>query len=197
MYVPMRYVDAKAMVQPMRGAMFVVRTASADPMTMASMLRQEIQRTQPEFRVSNVTTQAELVREQTLRERLLALLAGFFAMVALLLASIGLYGVLHYSVLQREREIGIRVALGAAAANIARLVTVRVFAMVLLGAFTGLMLGTASMRYVQTLLFGVKASDPSILLVPMAVLLGAALLAAVPAVMRAVRIDPAEMLRAE
>ena len=176
--------------------MFVVRTVS-DPAVLAATLRQEVQRVQPEFRVRNVTPQMEMVRSQTIRERLLAMLAGFFAVVALLLAAIGLYGVLHYSVLQREREIGIRIALGAGAANIARLVTVRVFAMVVIGAGTGVALGMASVRFVSTLLYGVKATDPTMLIVPATVLLAAACLAAMPAAMRALRIDPAEMLRAE
>jgi ABC-type antimicrobial peptide transport system permease subunit len=137
------------------------------------------------------------VRAQTIRERLLAMLAGFFAVVALLLAAIGLYGVLHYSVLQREREIGIRIALGAAAANIARLVTLRIMFMVVVGAVAGLVAGMASVRYVAALLYGVKGNDPLMLVAPTLVLLVAAFLAALPAVMRAVRIDPAEMLRAE
>ena len=151
----------------------------------------------PEFRVSNVTTQAGLIDAQTIRERLLASLSLFFAGVALLLAAIGLYGVLSYSVLQRERELGTRIALGAQAANIARLVTTRVFAMVLLGAAFGLVLGTASVKYVNSLLYGVKATDLSALVIPTMILLAAACLAAIPAVLRAVRIDPAIMLRAE
>ena len=109
-----------------------------------------------EFRVSNVRTQEELVRAQTVRERLLAMLALFFAAVALLLAGIGLYGVLDYSVLQRRREIGIRMAIGAQAGDIARRVTADIFSMVLVGAVAGLALGMASVRYIETLLYQVK-----------------------------------------
>jgi ABC-type antimicrobial peptide transport system permease subunit len=114
-----------------------------------------------------------------------------------LLAAIGLYGVLNYSVLQREREFGIRIAVGARVGSIAWLATSRVFVMVLTGAVIGAALGMTSVRYVQTLLYEVKGSDPAMLVVPALMLLTAALLAAMPAVLRAVRIDPAIMLRAE
>ena len=100
------------------------------------MLRREVPRIRSEFRVSNLYTQQSLIDGQTVRERLLAMLALFFAGVALLLAAIGLYGVLNYSVVQRRREIGIRLAIGAPAGGIARLVTFDVFAMVLTGAIT-------------------------------------------------------------
>ena len=110
-------------------------------MALASTLRREVPRARSEFRVSNIRTQEELVRAQTVRERLLAMLALFFAAVALLLAGIGLYGVLDYSVLQRRREIGIRMAIGAQAGDIARRVTAEVFRMVLAGAVAGLALG--------------------------------------------------------
>ena len=196
-YVPLNTVDATGLLQPRRSGMFVVRTTSVDAMAMAQTLRQEVQRAQAEFRVRNVTTQMELVRAQTIRERLLAMLAAFFAGVALLLAAIGLYGVLSYSVLQREKEFGIQIAVGAGVGNLARLVTAQVFVMVLVGAGVGVALGMALVRYVQTLLFGVKGNDPSMLVGPTLVLMVAALLAALPAVMRAVRIDPAIMLRAE
>ncbi len=84
--------------------------------------------------------------------------------------------------------LGIRIALGAAAANIARVVTVRVMAMVLIGAAVGLGAGLASVRFVETLLYGVKATDVSMMALPGLVLLAAAFLAALPAVVRAVRI---------
>jgi hypothetical protein len=93
--------------------------------------RQEIPRARPEFRVSRIRTQLEINQSHTVRERLLAMLARFFAIVALVLAGIGLYGVLHYPVVQRWREIGIRMAMGAPAGAIARLVTWEVFSMVL------------------------------------------------------------------
>jgi ABC-type antimicrobial peptide transport system permease subunit len=106
----------------------------------------------------------------------------FFAAVALLLAGIGLYGVLNYSVLQRRREIAIRVAVGARGGSIARLVTANVFSMVAVGVVAGVGLGLASARYMESLFFQVKASDASILAVPSAVILAVAVVATVPAV---------------
>jgi len=176
---------------------FIVRTVGANPMAMASILRQEIPRARPEFRVSNIRTQTELLESQTIRERLLATLAMFFAVVALLLAGVGLYGVLNYSVVQRRREIGIRLAIGAQAGGIVRLVTVDIFAMVIIGAVAGLGLGMASVRFIETLFFQVKATDFAMLMIPGAVIAGVALLAAMPAVIHAVRIDPVETLRSE
>ena len=196
-YVPIHRIDSHGVLEPMRGATFMVRTSNANPMALASILRREVPRARPEFRVSNIRTQAELVRAQTLRERLLAMLGVFFAVVALLLAAVGLYGVLDYSVLQRRREIGIRMAIGAPAGNIARLVTVEIFAMVLVGALAGVALGMASVRYIEALLYQVKPTDLTMLALPAFTILAAALLAALPAVIHAVRIDPVAMLRAE
>jgi predicted permease len=196
-YIPFQSIDAKGAFQPAGRGTFVVRTSSRDPLALASILRQEVPRGRSEFRVGNIRTQVELNQSHTVRERLLAMLALFFAMVALLLAGVGLYGVLDYSVLQRRREIGIRIAIGAQAGDIARRVTLDVFAMVAAGALAGLALGMASVRYIETLLYGVKATDLGILLLPSLAILAAAVLAALPAVIRAVRIDPVAMLRAE
>jgi putative ABC transport system permease protein len=176
---------------------FMVRTRSADPLAMAATLRREVTLARSEFRVSNVRSQAELVAAQTVRERLIATLALFFAGVALLLAAIGLYGVLDYSVLQRRREIGIRIAIGAQAMDIAKRVAAEVFGMVMAGAVIGLALGMASVKYIEALLYRVKPGDPVMLAIPMVTLVAAALLAAAPAVVRAVRIDPVKMLRSE
>jgi putative ABC transport system permease protein len=196
-YVPVRQFSANGNINPADGGTFLLRTTGIHPLSLAPALRRLVAQTNPAYRVSNVQTQQELVDSQSIRERLIALLALFFATVALLLAAIGLYGVLNYSVLQREREIGIRIAVGARIGSIARLVTTQIFVTVFIGAATGIVLGMASVRYVQTLLFGVRGTAPSMLIAPALVLLAAALLAAVPAVLRAARIDPSVMLRTE
>jgi putative ABC transport system permease protein len=176
---------------------FVVRTASANPMAIAAALRREVTRAWPEFRVSNVRTQMEIDQSHTVRERLLARLAFFFGVVALLLAGVGLYGVLDHSVLQRRREVAIRMALGADATEVAWRITGDVFSMVLCGALAGLALGLGSVRYIESLLYQVRPGDPRMLALPAVTILAAALLAALPPVIRALRIDPAATLRAE
>ncbi|HKO12054.1 MAG TPA: ADOP family duplicated permease [Acidobacteriaceae bacterium] len=196
-YVPIRHLDEHGAINPADGGTFLLRTFGINPLSLATTLRRLVTKTNPAYRVNNVQTQQELVDNQSIRERLLASIALFFAAVALLLAAIGLYGVLNYSVLRREREIGIRIAVGARIGNIARLVAQQIFVSVFIGAAAGTALGMASVRYVQTLLFGVKGTAPSMLIAPALVLLSAALLAALPAVVRAARIDPSVMLRAD
>lgn len=195
--VPFHSRNQDGSLQPSREETFLVRTARLNPLTMAGLLRHEVSAFQPAFRVSNIRTQEELVEAQTVRERLLAMLALFFASVALLLSAVGLYGVLDYSVLQRQREIGIRRAIGARSTGIARLVTANVFSMMLVGAATGLGAGIAAVRYVESLLYHVKATEWSVLALPALTILVAALVAALPAVIRAIQIDPAKMLRSE
>ena len=196
-FLPLNRADEKGGLSPLGNETFVVRSAVDDPLAISEMLRKTITRAHPELHVTNVRTQQELIDAQTIRERLLAMLAAFFAAVALMLAGIGLYGVLSYSVLQREREFGIRIAVGAPRRNIAGLIMNHVFAVVAAGAVAGVALGTASLRYVETLLFQVNGSDPTMLAAPVAVLVAAALLAAIPPVVRAARIDPATMLRTQ
>jgi predicted permease len=186
-YVPFRELD------PIRRGTFIVRA----PPSTASTLRREVSTARAEFRVINVATQTAINEQHTFRERLLAALATFFGFVALLLAGIGLYGVLDYSVLQRRREIGIRMAIGAPAASIARLVTVEVLWMVLAGGLAGIGIGLASVKYVESLIYDVKATDMAMLALPSLTILSIALLAALPAVFRALRIDPVHMLRSE
>ena len=175
---------------------FMVRTA-ADPMAIASTLRRELSLARPEFRADGVFPQESLIRQQMIRERLLATLSLFFAIVALVLAGIGLYGVLNYSVIQRTREIGIRMALGANSRSVVRKVTADVLSMVCLGSAIGLVAGLASGRLVKVLLFEVKPTDATMIASPLLVLAGAAVLAALPPAMRAARIDPAQTLRTD
>jgi putative ABC transport system permease protein len=196
-YIPFHEVDARGVAQVETQETFLVRSSGSNPLALASLLRKAISQARAGFRVSDLRTQSDLVRAQTVRERLLAMLAAFFSFVALLLAAIGLYGLLSYSLHQREREFGIRIAVGARIRDIAWQATSRILLMVMTGAVTGAALGIASVRYVETLLYGVKGSNPVMLAGPALVLFAIALLAAVPVIARASRIDPKIMLRAE
>jgi ABC-type antimicrobial peptide transport system permease subunit len=115
----------------------------------------------------------------------------------LVLAGVGLYGVLTYSVLQRRREIGIRLALGAPSADVARRVITEVLVMLGVGGFAGLIAGVASERYIETLLYAVKPNDFRMLALPAVTIFTATAFAALPPIIRAVRIDPAVTLRSE
>jgi putative ABC transport system permease protein len=196
-YVPFQGIRPDGTWQAQNWGTFIVRTSGVNPLAIAQNLRQEVPRARPEFRVSRIRTQLEINQSHTVRERLLAMLAVFFGGVALVLAGVGLYGVLHYSVLQRRREIGIRIAVGAQAGVIARLVTTDVFLMVLVGAAAGVGLGMVSVRFIESLFYQVKATDLQMLALPSLAILVGALLAALPAVLRAVRTDPVTMLRAD
>ncbi len=187
LYVPARQAGTGALV---------VRTAG-DPEAFASTLRRTIGQVRPDAHIRLIATQEEFVRRQLLRERLLAKLAGFVAVVALLLSAIGLYGVLHHAVILQQRPIGIRMALGASAGHVVRQVTASLLAAVALGAGVGLGGGLFFGRMLEGLLFRVSTTDATSLLAPLAVLAAAAAVAALPPALRAVRIDPARTLRSE
>jgi ABC-type antimicrobial peptide transport system permease subunit len=125
------------------------------------------------------------------------MLASFFAAVGLLLAAVGVYGVLHYSVLHRQKEIGVRLALGARTFDIAKQVAGEMSAMTAIGIAAGLAVAFATVHLIAGLLYEVKSSDPGMTIVPVLVIAGTAVLAALPAVIRATRIDPASMLRVD
>jgi predicted permease len=196
-FAPLHHPLGQAALRPMNEATYIVRTSSPNPLSLASQLRQEVGRVRPEFRVSNVQTQKELCEAQTIRERMLATLAMFFAVVAILLAGLGLYGVLFYSVVQRHREIGIRIALGARSVNVIRPILSGISIALAIGTVAGLALGLVSTRYIESLLYHVKASDPVQLATPCLIILLAAIIAAAPAVARALYINPVDLLRTE
>jgi len=198
------YSDVRETVRPTvyvpvgarNGGALLLRTAG-DPLALAAVVRREIPRITTGFSVRNVESQMALVRRQMVRERLLSTLSLFFATLALLLSGVGFYGVLNYSVTQRRKEIGIRMALGAQSIQIVQKITMSMLGVVLLGALVGLIAGLATGRFVQTLLFEVKATDTGMVAMPLFLLLSAGVLAALPPAIRAARIDPAETLRSE
>ena len=173
-----------------------VRVAG-DATTIAARLREEVRAATPLLRVTSVTSQAAMVNRTLVRERLLALLAGFFALVGLVLTAVGLYGTLSYAVVQRTREIGIRVALGARAVGAVRSVLTDTASTTLIGAACGLAGGLYASRFVETMLFEVAPLDVSSLALPLGTLLLAALVAAAVPAWRAARVDPVIALRNE
>jgi len=196
-YIPFAEIDDQSAPTVVGFATFALHTDAQNPLALANSLRQLIAQRNNGLRVSNITTQLDLFRDQTIRERLIAMLAAFFAAVALLLAGIGLYAVLNYSVLQRRREIGIRMAIGSTRAGIVRIVTLDVFLMSALGGCAGVALGFGAARYVESLFYQVKATDADMIALPACAILLTALVATLPAVLRALRTDPTEILRAE
>jgi ABC-type antimicrobial peptide transport system permease subunit len=148
----------------------------------------------PVFRVRTVTQQID---EQVFKERLIARLAGFFGALALVLACIGLYGLVSYEVARRTREIGIRTALGAEKQDVLRLVVGQGMRLAIAGAFLGIVLALGLMRYAKSLLFGVGAADPFIFAAVTGLLIGVTLLACYVPARRAARVDPVVALRYE
>jgi predicted permease len=172
-----------------------VRVAGEGP--AAARIRDEIRAADPLFRVTAIGSQAEAVARTMIRERLLALLSGFFAIVGLVLAAVGLYGVLSYSVMQRTREIGIRVALGARRSGVVGMVLADAGRTTLLGAAAGVAAGLYLSRFLETLLFEVTPLDFWSLALPVGTLLLTALLASALPALQASRVDPAVALRDE
>ena len=171
--------------------------ATGDPTAIAARLREELRAATPLFRVTAMTLQSTAVERTLLRERLLALLSGFFAIVGLVLTAVGLYGLLTYAVVQRTREIGIRVALGARPSGAVRTVLRDAAGSTLIGTVCGVAGGLYSSRFVETMLFEVAARDVASLALPLGALLLAALVAAAIPAWRAARVDPVIALRSE
>jgi ABC-type antimicrobial peptide transport system permease subunit len=158
---------------------------------MVSTLKDDIERVDPMVRVTGVILESTHIDDTMVRERLLAILSGFFAPLALILAAIGLYGVLNYSVALRAKEIGIRLALGARHWVVIRVVIADILLLTAIGVAIGMCGGLVLARFLGAFLFEVHPSDFWSVTLPLACLLTASGIAAYPAVARAVRVDPA------
>ena len=145
----------------------------------------------------NFRTLTMQVEETLTRERLLATLSGFFGGLALLLATIGLYGVMSYNVARRRGEIGIRMALGAQQSRVLRMVLQEVAILIMIGLAVGLGAALATTRFVASFLYGVEPNDPWTLSLAAAVLALAAALAGFVPARRASNLDPMAALREE
>jgi ABC-type antimicrobial peptide transport system permease subunit len=183
-------------LEPRYGGTLLVRSADGGA-DLRALLRREVSRIRPDFQVRDAVPFDAILTQQMIRERLLAALSIFFAVLALLLAVIGMYGSLNYAVTRERREIGLRMALGARPGHVLTLITTRLLGVVCLGALVGVAGGLAFGRTVRALLYQMEPTDPVALLVPILALAGAAALAAVPPAIRAVRIDPAQTIKNE
>jgi predicted permease len=175
---------------------FAVRT-HGDPKAILPAVRRAVAEAGPELPVFEARTMAEQADQSILRERQFALLATGFGAAALLLACVGLYGVLSYTVHRRSREIGIRLALGAAPARVLRMVLWQATLPTVSGCLVGLAAALATARLVSGMLFGIVPWDPVALAAAAALLLATAMLAACLPARRAARTDPMEVLRYE
>jgi predicted permease len=182
--------------RPLPTAAVQLRTR-LDSGSLIAALRDELPRAHPSFRVTDVTSQSTLVGNHLVRDRALALLSVMFSVVAIVLVAVGLYGVLTYSVLQRTREIGIRVALGARPIRVARLVVNQLGTFAGLGLIAGVVGGIAAARYIAVLLYEARPSAASSLALPLFVLVAVCAVAAVLPLVRATRVDPVIALRDE
>jgi putative ABC transport system permease protein len=174
----------------------VVRTAN-DPAAMTSALRGAIARVDPELIVARASTMTSLLDEPLAQPRLNALLLAVFAVVVLVLAAVGLYGVLAWTVRQRTRELGIRIALGAQPRQLSALVLRRGLLIAGAGAVAGLLGSIAVSRVMGALLFEVSPTDPVTIIASAGGLIFVAILATLTPARRAFRVDPMIAMRAE
>ena len=178
------------------GASFEVRTA-ADPQAMLPAIREVVAQLNPNLPLFQVTTQAEQIDRLLFQERLVARLASFFGILALLLACIGLYGLLSYEVSRRTHEIGTRMALGAQMKDVLRLVVKQGAVLAIVGAVVGIVVALGVTRYLSSMLYNLRANDPLTLGGVVVLLMLIALLACYIPARRATRVDPIIALRHE
>jgi predicted permease len=198
-----KYSDLRREINPMMyvpqigsGASFEVRTGG-DPQALIPFIRATVSQLNPNLPLRNVTTESQQIDRLLFQERLVARLAGFFGVLALILACIGLYGLLAHEVARRTREIGVRVALGAQSAEVLTMVLRQGFALALAGIGLGIGVSLGVTRYLKSLLYEVSFNDPLTMGSACIVLILVALSACYIPARRATCVDPIISLRYE
>jgi putative ABC transport system permease protein len=174
----------------------LVRTA-VNPLSLSRAVETAVRDADPNIPIGHIRTMEEVLAISLALQRLLMALMSVFAGLALVLAAVGIYGVLSYSVRQRTHEIGIRLAVGAQRDDVLRLVIGQGFKLTLIGLGMGLAGALALTRCLSSLLFGVKPTDPMTFMIVSLILTGVALLASYLPARRATKIDPMVALRYE
>jgi putative ABC transport system permease protein len=180
-----------------RWSEFVIRTPGKMDGPLVAQLKKMVWKVDPSIPVTQVRPMSEVLSASLAAQRFNTLLLVIFAAVALLLASVGLYGVLAFTVAQRTREIGIRMALGAQARDVLRLVLRQGLALSILGVAVGISVALAGTRVLRGLLYGVAPTDPATFAAVALLLVGVALTACLVPARRAMRVDPMVALRHE
>ena len=192
-YIPYHQYRAEGWINAM---MLAVRSSTASERLLTS-IREQIAALDPDQPVTNVATMEERLGKTLASARFSMLLLGLFAGVALLLAAVGIYGVMSYVVTQRTHEVGIRMALGAQASDVLRLVVGQGMKVALIGIGIGLIAAVALTRVMRTLLFGVSTTDPVTFMIISLLLAAVALIACFVPARRATKVDPMVALRYE
>lgn len=183
--------------QSPRGRMMLMVATSVPPEGLVSAVRAAVKDAAPDVPMYDVRTMASRVSDSTAYVRFGTLLLGLFAAIALLLSALGVYGVISFTVSQRTREIGIRMALGAVAPRVARMIIGEGLGVAVVGVVAGVAVAFVATRVLESLLYGVSTTDPLTFVTIVSVLLGAVVLASWIPARRAARIAPTEALREE
>jgi ABC-type antimicrobial peptide transport system permease subunit len=187
----------EAFAQKPRSGFWVVLRSIGDPTQLVETLRQQVVAIDSSQAVSDIRTMEDVIGLTTTRDRMSAGLFGIFAVLALMLSAIGIYGVIAYSVAQRTQEIGVRRALGADRADILRLILGQTMRLVVFGLTLGLIVSVGVSRLLASLLYEVSPRDPMTLVAISLLLVSVALAAGLIPALRALRIHPIVALRAE
>ena len=192
----MIYLPLEQAIDPITNAFILVRGAG-DVTRLVPSIRASVAETIPGGFVSGIATIEQQVGMLLARERMLAFLAAFFAVLALLLACIGLYGVMAYRAATRTREIGIRLAIGARQQSVVWMMVRETLLLVTIGAVLGTLASLGVNHFIAAQLFGVTPRDPAAIVVALSVLGCVTLIAGYAPARHASRIDPVQALRAE
>jgi putative ABC transport system permease protein len=194
---PIRIESWMPLAQMPSGSMEMVLRTTGDPLTLSNAVREAVWSLDRDLSIPSIQTMEQILSKRVAQQRLNMLLLGLFALVALILAAVGIYGVMSYAVTQRTLEIGIRMALGAQASDVLRMVVWRGMILALIGVALGLAATLALTRVMKNLLFEVSTTDPLTFAAIAVLLTGVAFVASWIPARRATKVDPLEALRYE